>query len=152
MGSENPLEILENECVNNETKDKVDKKSPDLKDFISDDESVESDDSYDRKKVNRGSRGTKTDKFGRRIRYQVNKKVFGTKDLKSKLNASKKYELYQMRKKEYESDKNRSKGVPECVSQYQLSAIDRMALRREQILKKHSENFINDVKKSKDND
>lgn len=37
MGSENPLEILENECVNNETKDKVDKKSPDLKDFISDD-------------------------------------------------------------------------------------------------------------------
>uniref|UniRef100_A0A3B0MHS8 Uncharacterized protein n=1 Tax=Theileria annulata TaxID=5874 RepID=A0A3B0MHS8_THEAN len=149
MGSQNPLEILENECVNKETKDELCESKPDLKNFISDDESVGSDESGDRKKVNKGY---KTDKFGRRIRYQINKKVFGRKDQKSKLNASKKYELYQMRKKEYESDRNRSKGDPESVSQYQLSAIDRMTLRREQLLKKHSEKFINDVRKSKDDD
>ncbi|BAM38718.1 conserved hypothetical protein [Theileria orientalis strain Shintoku] len=151
MGSTNPLEILENRILDEKkVEDKEKEEKGELDPFMSDDESFESSDSEDKKRkkkvINKSSK-IKTDEFGRKIRSTSK---YGSENKKIKLKSDKKHELYKKRKLEYEKDfKEREEGK-ESVLKYQLSAIDRMTMRREQLLKKHSTNFINDIRKSKD--
>ncbi|UVC49378.1 hypothetical protein MACK_003209 [Theileria orientalis] len=151
MGSTNPLEILENRCLDEKKVEDREKESKEeLDPFMSDDESVESSDREDKKRkkkvINKSSK-IKTDEFGRKIRTTSK---YGSENKKIKLKSDKKHELYKKRRSEYEKDSKERKEAKESVLNYQLSAIDRMTIRREQLLKKHSTNFINDIRKSKD--